>query len=53
MQTPYQMIDKDVLGGNTGALYNKQVIHEETNLSTPSEDNVIEAKEWVDNGSRL
>lgn len=53
MKTPYQIIQKDILGGNTGALYNKNVVDEETKVGIPSEENVVEAKEWVDEGSRL
>lgn len=53
MNTPYQMIQKDVLGGNTGALYNKITEEATTHVGVPSAENVEEAKEWVDNESRL
>lgn len=53
MKRQSSKLNPENLGGNTGALYNKGIIHKETNLSTPPEDSVIEAKEWVDNGSRL
>ncbi len=37
----------------TAAWANEKSRHKNSNVSIPSIDNVINAKEWVDNGSKL
>ena len=37
----------------TAAWADAERLMKETNINVPSETNVINAKEWVDNGSRL
>lgn len=38
---------------NTFPLADEQCVTQNTKVTTPSKEDVIHAKEWVDNGSRL
>ena len=45
--------DDPIKNEGTAAWAHKERVMEETNVNVPSERNIINAKEWVDNGSRL
>ncbi len=45
--------DDPIKNEGTAAWAHAERLMDETNVNVPSERNIINAKEWVDNGSRL